>query len=190
MAAVEESLRQSLCDGFWLHNRWRVFGPAPSRFNIPKPVLLGLQRVTCPARLLLSCRGIRSGVGAAVEELLDARPDLELLVADGGDLPALPDSPRLRPVPLDLDGPPAALAGQVRRLDAAGAAPIDGAILFDGHLALGRACRSAGLPAVLGVTPQPAKRPWHATRRPGSDEASWRALGQVLAREPSPARRS
>lgn len=187
MAAVEESLRESLCDGFWLHNRWRVFRPAPSRFNIPKPVLLGADRVTRPARLLVSCHGILDGVGAALQELLEARADLELAVADGGRLPPLPDSPRLRRVPLDLDAPAKRLAREVRRLDATGATPFDGAILFDGNLPLARACRAAAIPAVVGITPRPARGPWHHTRRPGHDEASWRALGGILAREPGPA---
>ncbi len=187
MHAIETSLRHSLCDGFWLHNRWRVFRPAPTRFNIPKPVFLGLDQVTRPARLLVSCRGIRSGVAAAVAVLLETRADLEIVVADTGDLPPLPDTPRLRRVPFDRDTPPEQLAGQVARLDASEPTPFDGAILFDGDTNLATACRKAGLPAVVGITEHPAGNPWHATRRPGHDDDSWRALGEVLAREPSPA---
>lgn len=184
MDELETAMRDSLSDVFWFHDRWRVDAVRPLHFYTKGLPTEPAKLATVPTRALVT---LPPGDPSAVEtlvRLLEIRPDARLDVLDDGRLPELPHDDRIARVEWDPDCPPEHLPAVLRRSDESQPAPLDFALLLDGHRDLARAARKFGLRAVIGVG-SPGK-PWtRAFERP-THEAGWRWLADELLRKTPP----
>jgi len=179
MRSLEGRMHRSLPDVFWFHDRWRTDSGRPlSFYTAIDPDVAA--RCTVPLRLALTLPAdARPHAPALIETLLAHRPDLRLDWLGG----VAHADPRVVVVDdYEPDAPAGQLDGLLRRVDAAHPAPLDGALLFDGHPALARAARRLGLRAVIGL--EVAGRTWSRSLPRPADEAGWIALAEELARHP------
>ncbi len=195
MRALESTIRLSLPDLFWFHDRWRVDNARPlSFFTRIDPEQARRARV--PLRLLLSARtGELDALRALVDALLAERPDLRIdLVID--DEPGFDDA-RVVVHPLDPTTPPEQVPAVFARVDAAHPAPLDAALLLDNSPVLARCARRAGVRAIIGLADDagaaPGKPFSRCYPRPGSrggaaDLAGWASLAEQLAHVPDSTR--
>ena len=190
MAALAAAMDDGLSDVFWLHDRWRVHAKRPLSPHGKRPARDHTSPLTKPLRLVVSASQLPPAAGAAIEEILAARPDARIEALDDGRSPALPASDRVRRVPFDPALPPAGQARQLARLDRAGPHPLDAAILLDGNRRLAAACWRLGLDAVVGATLDPVGPPWTNTAVPPAapaDAGAWRGVVRTFgAAAPTP----
>jgi KDO2-lipid IV(A) lauroyltransferase len=184
MEALATAMSDSLPDVFWLHDRWRVDRRRPLDFYIKRPKVQSFDHVTTPFRVVVSCRGLEVASWAAIEEMLNKRPDLLVELLDGGNLPPFPESDRVRRVSFTPDQSPKHMVQALKRLDAESPTPLDAAILLDGDRRVAEACRKIGLRAVVGVTADPEQRPWTRTVKPAKTEDGWREIALAFGAVP------
>jgi hypothetical protein len=124
---------------------------------------------------------VPAGKPAAVETLvalLELRPDLRIDVLDPGDLPTLPDDPRITLIPWDRHAPDEHADGVLARCDESHPAPLDFVLLLGGERPLARAAHRAGLRAIIGV--EVSGKPWTRSFPTPPDAAGWRWLAEEL----------
>lgn len=172
MLHVEEAMRDSLTDVFWFHDRWRVDKERPLCFFTKESPSKSAGAATQPTRIAVT---LPQNDPAAVEFLtatLEMRADVRIDVLDTGDLPELPNDPRIVAFPWDRSTPAEQIEGALLRCDTSHPVPLDAVVLLDNDLALARAAKAIGLRAVIG-TGQPGKY-WTRRINAPSDAAGWR----------------
>ena len=175
---LETAMRDQLTDVFWFHDRWRVDRTRPLSFFTKEAPTEAARAATVPTRLVAS---LPAGDPAALEclvALLELRPDLRIDVLDAGHLPRLPDDLRLVAFRWDREVPVEHLNGLLERCDASHPAPLDFALLLDGHAGLARAAGRLGLRAIIGAGAK--GKPWTCTHPRPADAAGWRNLAAEL----------
>jgi hypothetical protein len=184
MDQLATAMRDSLTDVFWFHDRWRVDAVRPLHFYTKESPTEPAKLAPVPTRVLVSLPPDAPEAVETLRRLLELRPDARLDVLDDGHLPELPHDDRIARVEWDPGCPPEHLPAVLRRSDESQPAPLDFALLLDGHRDLARAARKFGLRAVVGVgTPG---KPWtRAFGRP-THAAGWRWLADELLRKTPP----
>lgn len=175
---LETAMRDQLTDVFWFHDRWRVDKARPLSFFTKQPPAEAARAATVPTRMVAT---LPAGKPAAVETLvalLELRPDLRIDVLDAGDLPTLPDDPRISRIPWDRNAPSEHADGVLARCDDSHPAPLDFVLLLGGERSLARAAHRAGLRAIIGV--EVSGKPWTRSFPAPADPAGWRWLAEEL----------
>ncbi len=175
---LETAMRDSLEDVFWFHDRWRVDKMLPLGFYTKEAPADAARGATMPTRCLATLPAGKPEAAETLRALLELRPDLRIDLADRGDLPPLPDDPRI----VRHDFPRAAAAEEalhfLNRCDAAHPVPLDFALLLDGDAALAAAAGTAGLRAIIGAGTE-GKAFTRSFPLPGSTEG-WREIAVKL----------
>ncbi|MCH7225364.1 lysophospholipid acyltransferase family protein [Haloferula sp. A504] len=178
MSALEASMRTSLTDVFWFHDRWRVNSLRPlSLFTRIDPEQAAA--ATVPLRMVLSLpHDLEAALRIQItDRLLASRPDLRLDLL--GDDPALAGNDRIAIHRWDPDQPPEHADATLRRIDESHPAPLDGVILFGGEKKIARAAKRAGIRAIVGVGV--AGKPWSSRHATPTDPSGWLAIVDELA---------
>ena len=97
---------------------------------------------------------------------------------DPGDLPPLPDDPRIIRYPWDREITGSHLEGFLERCDATHPVPLDFALLLDGNLEFARAAKAIGLRSIIGTGP--AGKPFTRSFPRPADAEGWRELAVKL----------
>lgn len=184
---LEHAMRDGLTDVFWFHDRWRVDAGRPLSFFTKEAPTAAAALATVPTRLVATLPARDPAAVACLAALLELRPDVRIDVLDPGDLAPLPADPRIVARPWDRGLPAEQLDGVLERCDASHPAPLDFALLLDGHAGLARAAKRLGLRAIHGAGV--SGKPWTRGHAVPSDAAGWRALAAelVLTRKNRPA---
>lgn len=178
IAHLELAMRDQLTDVFWFHDRWRIDKARPLCFFTKQLPAEAARASSVPTRFAAT---LPAGMPEAVEALvtlLELRPDLRIDVLDPGDLPPLPDDPRIVRFPWDRHAPDEHWAGLLERCDASHPAPLDFVLLLGGELPFARAAKRMGLRAILGVGA--SGKPWTRSLPVPADAAGWRQLAEDL----------
>ena len=175
---LEMAMRDRLEDVFWFHDRWRVDKMLPLGFYTKEAPAGPAREATVPTRFVAT---LPSGTPDAVETLkalLELRPDVQINILDPGDLPPLPEDPRIVSLPWDRGGPSSTWRALLERCDAASPAPLDFALLLDGNAGLAKAAQDIGLRAVIGIGTggKPFTRSFPTPAGPGE----WREIAMKL----------
>jgi KDO2-lipid IV(A) lauroyltransferase len=178
LAHLETAMRDGLTDVFWFHDRWRVDKAKPLSFFTKQAPADAALAATVPTRLAAT---LPAGKPDAVETLvamLELRPDLRIDVLDPGDLPPLPEDPRIVRIPWDRGAPLEHADSIIARCDESHPAPLDFVLLLGGEKSLARAAHRAGLRAIIGV--DVSGKPWTRSFPAPTDAAGWRRLAEEL----------
>lgn len=181
---LEVAMRDRLTDVFWFHDRWRVDRVRPLSFFTKESPTEAARTSTVPTRIVATLPAADPAAVECLVALLELRPDARIDVLDAGDLPPLPEDPRLVAFPCDRSESFDRLMG---RCDASHPAPLDFALLLDGNANLARAAGHLGLRAIIGAGVK--GKPWTCAHPRPSDPAAWRDLAAqlVLTRKNRPA---
>jgi KDO2-lipid IV(A) lauroyltransferase len=181
---LEVAMRDRLTDVFWFHDRWRVDRVRPLSFFTKESPTEAARTSTVPTRIVATLPAADPAAVECLLALLELRPDARIDVLDAGDLPPLPEDPRLVAFPCDRSESFDRLMG---RCDASHPAPLDFALLLDGNANLARAAGHLGLRAIIGAGVK--GKPWTCAHPRPSDPAAWRDLAAqlVLTRKNRPA---
>jgi len=171
---LETAMRDRLSDVFWFHDRWRVDKMVPLGFFTKEAPAEAALAATVPTRLVATLPAANAGAAVVLATLLELRPDLRIDVLDGGDLPPLPEDPRIVRFPWDPGSPADHLGGLLERCDFSHPAPLDFALLLDGNTDLAVAAKRLGLRAIIGVGTR--GKPWTRNFPLPTDAAAWREL--------------
>lgn len=175
---LEIAMRDQLTDVFWFHDRWRVDTMLPLGFYTKESPAEPAHAATVATRLVVT---LPPGQAAALEILpaiLEMRSDARIDVLDPGDLPALPDDPRICRFPWDRSTPDNHLEGMLQRCDASHPVPLDFVLLLDGDKDLAKAAKRMGLRSIIGVGT--SGKPWTRSFPIPADAAGWRELAVNL----------
>jgi KDO2-lipid IV(A) lauroyltransferase len=178
LAALETAMRDSLTDVFWFHDRWRVDKVKPLSFYTKEAPTTAAVAATVPTRLAATLPAGRPEAVEALVALLEMRPDLRIDVLDAGDLPPLPDDPRIVPFQWDRGATDEQAEGVLERCDDSHPAPLDFVLLLGGETTLARAAKRLGLRAILGAGA--AGKPWTKTFPVPTAADGWRRLAEDL----------
>lgn len=179
---LEIAMRDELTDVFWFHDRWRVDRHRPLSFYTKESPTEAARLATVPTRLIATLPPGNPDSVETLRRILEIRPDARIDVLDPGDLPPLPDDPRIVRIPWEREAPPEHLSGLVNRIDQSHPAPLDFALLLDGHPGLARSAKSLGLRAILGC--EVSGKPWTRSFPRPKDAAGWREIAEALAVTP------
>ncbi|MFD0895591.1 hypothetical protein KBB96_19335 [Luteolibacter ambystomatis] len=183
MAHLETAMRDSITDVFWFHDRWRVDRTRPLSFYTKQSPTEPSKEASVPTRLVATLPANAPESVAALERILEIRPDARIDVLDDGHLPSLPDDDRIQRVWWDPHCPPEHLPGVLQRSDGNHPAPLDFALVLDGHRDLAKAARRFGLRSVIGCGGN--GKPFTRSFPRPTDAEGWRELADALAATPS-----
>lgn len=178
MSALEASMRSSLTDVFWFHDRWRVNSLRPlSLFTRIDPGQTAA--ATVPLRLLLTLpEGLSPALRSQIiDRLLGARADLQLELL--GSLPDQGSNERVVIHQWDSDQPAEHADTTLRHVDESHPAPLDGVILLGSEISIARAAKRAGLRAIVGVGV--SGKPWTSCHATPTDPSGWLEIVDDLA---------
>ncbi|MBB5350635.1 lauroyl/myristoyl acyltransferase [Haloferula luteola] len=177
MAALETTMRSSIADVFWFHDRWRANSEYPlSLFTKLDPATAAT--ATVPLRLLLTTppEANETSVQHFLRRLLEMRPDLRIERLQTAS--ARSEDPRVLLHPWDPETPETFADSFLATIDRTHPAPLDAFLLFGSELALARAARRNDHKAILGFQVQ--GKPWSRSLTPPSDLAGWTSLAESL----------
>lgn len=175
---LETAMRDQLTDVFWFHDRWRVDTMMPLGFYTKESPAEAARDATAPTRFFATLPPGDPGALVTLTTLLELRPDARIDLMDPGDLPPLPDDPRIVRYPWDRETPGSHLEGLLERCDDSHPVPLDFALLLDGNPEFARAAKAMGLRAIIGTGP--AGKPFtRCFPRPDNAEG-WRELAVKL----------
>ncbi|MCW1883611.1 lysophospholipid acyltransferase family protein [Luteolibacter flavescens] len=175
---LETAMRDRLTDVFWFHDRWRIDRVRPLCFFTKQVPTEAARTATVPTRLAVTLPAGRPDAVEVLHELLELRPDLRIDVLDSGDLPALPDDPRIVRFPWDREGPEIHAGAVVEQCGASHPAPLDFVLLLGGELPLALEAKRLGLRAIIGVAV--SGKPWTKSFPMPADAEGWRNLAGDL----------
>jgi len=178
VAHLETAMRDRLTDVFWFHDRWRIDKVRPLCFFTKHAPTEAARTAAVPTRLAVTLPSDRPGAVEALVALLELRPDLRIDVLDPGNLPALPDDPRIVRFPWDRQAPEHLNDGLLEKCDASHPVPLDFVLLLGSELSLAKAAKRMGLRAILGIGV--AGKPWTKSFPMPSDRDDWRRLAEDL----------
>jgi hypothetical protein len=179
VAHLETAMRDRLTDVFWFHDRWRIDKVRPLCFFTKQAPTEAARTATVPTRLAVT---LPNGQPEAVEtlvSLLELRPDIRIDVLDPGNLPALPDDPRIVRFPWDSEVPGYLCDGLLEQCEASHPAPLDFVLLLGGERSLAKAAKRMGLRAIIGAGV--SGKPWTKGFPMPEDTEGWRRLAEDLA---------
>lgn len=175
---LETAMRDQLTDVFWFHDRWRVDTMMPLGFYTKDSPAEAARGATVPTRFFATLPPGKPEAVETLRALLELRPDARVDVLDPGDLPPLPDDPRIVRFPWDRDTPENHLHGVLARCDATHAAPLDFALLLDPHPELAGAAKAIGLRAIIGIGTN--GKPFTRSFPQPTDAEGWREIAVKL----------
>jgi KDO2-lipid IV(A) lauroyltransferase len=175
---LETAMRDQLTDVFWFHDRWRVDTMMPLGFYTKGSPAEAALEATTPTRFFATIPSGNAEALATLTTLLELRPDARIDLMDHGDLPPLPDDPRIVRFPWDHEAPGDHLRGLLERCDESHAAPLDFALLLDGNADFARAAKSMGLRSIIGVGTN--GKPFTRSFPKPSDAEGWREIAVKL----------
>ncbi|MCW1921214.1 lysophospholipid acyltransferase family protein [Luteolibacter arcticus] len=178
VAHLETAMRDQLTDVFWFHDRWRIDKARPLCFFTKQAPTEAARAATVPTRLAVTLPdGKPEAVGVLVA-LLELRPDLRIDVLDPGNLPPLPEDPRIVRFPWDRSAPEIHSSQVVERCDASHPAPLDFVLLLGGERSLAKAANHMGLRAIIGAGV--SGKPWTRAFPIPADAEGWRRMADDL----------
>ena len=175
---LETAMRDRLTDVFWFHDRWRIDKARPLCFFTKQSPTEAARTATVPTRLAVT---LPHGKPEAVEvftALLELRPDVRIDVFDPGNLPALPDDPRIVRYPWDREAPEHFHEGVLEQCEASHPAPLDFVLLLGGEVSLAKAAKRMGLRAIIGAGV--SGKPWTRGYPMPADAEGWRRVADDL----------
>lgn len=175
---LETAMRDQLTDVFWFHDRWRVDTMMPLSFYTKEAPTEAAKEAKIPTRFFATLPAGDPNAVAALTTLLELRPDTRIDLMDPGDLPALPDDPRIVRYPWDRETPGGHLEGLLERCDASHPVPLDFALLLDGHTGFAKAAKAMGLRSIIGT--DAGGKPFTRSFPRPSDVDGWRDLAIKL----------
>jgi KDO2-lipid IV(A) lauroyltransferase len=178
VAHLETAMCDRLTDVFWFHDRWRIDKVKPLSFFTKQVPTEAARAATVPTRMAVTLPAGKPEAAETLVTLLDLRPDLRIDVLDPGDLPALPDDPRIVRFPWDRSAPEDQVAGVLERCDASHPAPLDFVLLLGAETVFARAAKRMGLRAILGAGT--SGKPWTKSFPVPADPEGWRRLAEDL----------
>jgi len=183
MEWLELAMRDQLTDVFWFHDRWRVDRTHPLSFYTKESPTEPAKLATVPTRLVATLPPDCPESVETLRQILHIRPDARIVVLDGGQLPVLPEDDRITTFLWDPEGPPEHFPGVLQQCDESHPAPLDFALLLDGHRDLAVAAKKLGLRSIIGCGS--AGKPWTRSFPRPTNEDGWRELADELAATPS-----
>ncbi|QJE97432.1 lysophospholipid acyltransferase family protein [Luteolibacter luteus] len=175
---LETAMKDQLTDVFWFHDRWRVDTMMPLCFYTKDSPTEAAREAAAPTRFFATLpKGCPEAV-AMITTLLELRPDVRIDVMDPGDLPPLPEDPRIVRYPWDPETPEGHLEGFLERCDASHPVPLDFALLLDGNARFARAAKAIGLRSIIGIGP--SGKPFTRSFPRPADIEGWRDLAAKL----------
>lgn len=169
---LETAMRDQLTDVFWFHDRWRVDKMVPFGFFTKEAPAEAARMATQPVRVVVTLPPGDADAAEVLTTLLELRPDARIDVLDRGNLPELPESPRVIRFAAEHAN------GLLERCDASHAVPLDFALLLDGDLHLAREAKRLGLRAIVGAGV--SGKPWTRSIPRPADRAGWREFATKL----------
>ncbi|MFC7336672.1 lysophospholipid acyltransferase family protein [Haloferula chungangensis] len=180
--AMESTMRSSLADVFWFHDRWRADRIRPLSFYTKFDPEIARQ-ASVPMRVLLTLRDdSQEDADVLFEALFAERPDLriEWLTSLPGEHP----DPRVVKHAWDHSAPDEHASGALDRIDDSHPAPLDAALLFGGTPVIAKAAKRAGLRSIIGCDVQ--GKPWTRSFPYPKCPDEWRDIASKLAEVPNP----
>ena len=165
-------MRDQLTDVFWFHDRWRVDKMVPFGFFTKEAPAEAARMATQPVRVVVTLPPGDADAAEVLTTLLELRPDVRVDVLDRGNLPELPESPRVIRFAAEHAN------GLLERCDGSHAVPLDFALLLDGDLHLAREAKRLGLRAIVGAGV--SGKPWTRSIPRPADRAGWREFATKL----------
>jgi len=178
VAHLETAMRDRLTDVFWFHDRWRIDKVRPLCFFTKQAPTEAARAATVPTRFAVTLPDGKPEAVGALATLLELRPDIRIDVLDPGNLPALPDDPRIVRYPWDREVPGHLADGLLEQCEASHPTPLDFVLLLGGELSLAKAAKRMGLRAILGAGV--SGKPWTRTFPLPADADGWRRMAEDL----------
>lgn len=175
---LETAMRDDLTDVFWFHDRWRVDTMMPLSFYTKEAPAEAALTASNPTRFFATLPPGKPEAVAALSAILELRPDARIDVLDPGDLPLLPDDPRIARFPWDRETPSGHLPTLLERCDEAHPVPLDFALLLDNHQGLAHAAKAMGLRSIIGLGKN--GKPFTRSLPMPENEAGWRDIAVKL----------